>query len=114
MSRIAPLIGLTLLLACGSEEPASPDPDDNRGETIRVIASEVFGVTLQTIGPGEYASPPLISSPAVRFLQVTLLEPVPAGPTQRFRFQAVQSGRAVITFRHTGQGPTIQDTVEVE
>jgi hypothetical protein len=114
MLRITPLIGLTILTACGSDEPASPDPSSNRGETISVVASQVFMVTLQTVGPGEYVSPPRISSSAVHFLGVTLGDPVPAGPTQRFRFQAVQSGRAVITFMHTGQSPTVQDTVVVQ
>ena len=114
MLRITPLIGLILLTACGSEDSTSPDPDQNRGETLSVVASQVFIVTLQSVGPGEYVSPPAISSSAVHFLGVTLGEPVPAGPTQRFRFQAVQSGRAVITFRHTGQSPTVQDTVVVQ
>ena len=114
MLRLTLLIGLTLLTACGSEESTAPDQNQGRGETISVVASQVFFVELQTIGAGEYVSPPGISSSAVHFLGVTLGEPVPAGPTQRFRFQAVQSGRAIITFRHTGQGPTVQDTVVVQ
>ena len=113
MLRITPLIGLALLTACNdSEEPTSPTT--NRGETISVIASEVFTVELKTVGPGEYVNPPVISSGAVRFLTVVDGDPTPGGATQRFRFQAVQSGRAVITFRHTGQSPTVQDTVVVQ
>jgi hypothetical protein len=38
---------------------------------------------------------------------------VPAGPTQRFRFEAVSQGVAVIVFHHTGQSPTIEDTIIV-
>lgn len=114
MSRLTPLIGLALLTACGSDESTSPDADQHRGETISVVASQVFIVTLQTVGTGEYVSPPGISSSAVQFLGVTLGDPEPTGPTQRFRFQAVQSGRALITFRHTGQSPTVQDTVVVQ
>jgi hypothetical protein len=34
-------------------------------------------------------------------------------PTQRFRFKAAASGRAIISFQHTGQNPAIQDTVDV-
>jgi len=114
MLRIASLIGLTLIIACGSDEPASPDSTQSHGETISVIASQVFMVTLQTIGSGEYISPPRISSSAVQFMGVTLGEPVPAGVTQKFRFLAAQSGRAVITFIHDDSGPTVQDTVVVQ
>jgi hypothetical protein len=114
MSRLAPLIGLTLLAACGSDESASPDPTSSHGETISVVSSQAFFITLQTVGSGEYISPPQISSSAVRFTDVFPGNPGPAGPTQRFLFQAVQSGRAVITFHHTGQSPTVQDTVQVQ
>ena len=59
-------------------------------------------------------SPPLVSSGAVRFLDVRLVTPsVPAGPTQQFRFEAVGRGVAVIIFHHTAQNPTIEDTVNV-
>jgi hypothetical protein len=114
MSRLAPLIGLALLSACNSDETGSPSSTDNHGETISVVASQVFTINLETVGSGEYISPPQVSSSVVRFLTVVLGDPGPAGPTQRFRFQAIQSGRAVITFRHTGQSPTVQDTVEVQ
>lgn len=78
---------------------------------VSVQVGRELELTLQTIGPGEYASPPLVSSGAVRFLDVRLVTPaVPAGPTQRFRFEAVRAGEAVIEFHHTGQSPTIEDT----
>jgi hypothetical protein len=55
-----------------------------------------------------------VSSAAVRFLDVRLVTPaVPAGPTQRFRFEAVGPGLAVIVFHHTVQGPAIEDTIDV-
>ncbi|HET8837024.1 MAG TPA: hypothetical protein VFN08_20010 [Gemmatimonadales bacterium] len=114
MSRITPLIGLALLTACHSDDSSSPSPADNHGETISVVSSEVFTITLETVGSGEYISPPRISSPAVQFLVVVAGAPGPNGSTQRFRFQAVQSGRAVITFLHKGQSPTVQDTVVVQ
>jgi hypothetical protein len=114
MLRIASLIGLTLITACSSDEPAAPDSTQSHGETLSVVASQVFMVTLQTIGSGEYISPPRISSSAVQFLGVTLGDPLPAGLTQKFRFLAAQSGRAVITFLHDDKGPTVQDTVVVQ
>ena len=82
MSRLTPLIGLALLTACGSDESTSPDADQHRGEAISVVASQVFIVTLQTVGTGEYVSPPGISSSAVQFLGVTLGDPEPTGPTR--------------------------------
>ena len=83
-------------------------------QTLTIKAGRELELTLQTIGPGEYASPPLVSSAAVRFLDVWLVAPnVPAGPTQRFRFEAVRPGVAVIVFQHTAQGLTIEDTVNV-
>jgi hypothetical protein len=83
-------------------------------QTLSIKAGRELELTLQTIGPGEYASPPLVSSAAVRFLDVRLVTPaVPAGPTQRFRFEAVGPGVAVIVFRHTVQDPAIEDTISV-
>src|SRR6266851_1748118 len=58
------------------------------GQTIKVPVGDEVDITLQTIGPGQYASP-TVSSPAVRFLGVSEVGPaIPAGPTQLFRFQA--------------------------
>lgn len=82
--------------------------------TINVNVSEEFRIRLQTIGPGEYKSPPEVSGTAIRFLDVT--HPtwnVPAGPTQSFRFQALARGQAVVWFRHSGQSPDLVDTVVV-
>lgn len=99
------------LVGCGQ------DPLEANGipsHTLTIKAGRELELTLQTIGPGEYASPPLVSSAAVRFLDVRLVAPpVPAGPTQLFRFEAVQPGLAVIVFQHTAQGPTIEDTINV-
>ncbi len=82
--------------------------------SLSIKAGRELDLTLQTIGPGEYASPPSVSSDVLRFLDVRLVTPpVPAGPTQRFRFEAVAPGMAVIVFHHTVQGTTIEDTVNV-
>jgi hypothetical protein len=82
--------------------------------SVSIKTGRTLELTLQTIGPGEYASPPSVSSSSIRWLDVTLVTPaVPAGPTQRFRFEAVAPGRAVIVFHHTAQGTTIEDTVDV-
>jgi hypothetical protein len=82
--------------------------------TFSLKTGQELELTLQSIGPGDYASPPLISTAAVKLLDVTVVGPhVPAGVTQRFRFSAVSPGEAVITFQHSGNDSTIQDTVDI-
>ena len=83
-------------------------------ETIELSIGQELDVTLGTVGPGSYDSLPSISTQAVRFLESAVVPPyVPAGPRQRFRLSANQSGLAVITFRHSGTNPVITKTVHV-
>lgn len=87
--------------------------------TIAASAGSDVVIRLQNIGPGEYATPPGVSSPEIHF--VGMIPPdvvVPAGVTQRFRFHADAAGRVVITFHHTGGAagltvPDVQDTIVV-
>ena len=110
----APSIDRLLGLAVSACGQGSLEANGLPGHSLYIKAGQTLELTLRTIGPGEYASPPSISSPAVRWRDVSLVTPaVPAGPTQRFRFEAVASGRAVITFHHTVQSTTIEDTVDV-
>jgi hypothetical protein len=106
------ILALGLVAGCGSDivsENGVPD------RTFALAVGSQLELTFQSIGPGEYLSPPAISSGAVEFLEVSLLTPgVPAGVTQRFRFRAALPGQAVITFQHTGQNPTVKDTVNVQ
>ena len=112
-SRSMKIFALLVLIvvACGT------DPLDVRGSTgrtIHMVVGQELDVTLQTIGPGEYESPPAISTSSLRFLNAALVAPyVPAGPTQQFRFRGVSRGQAIITFVHSGTNPTVTDTVEV-
>ncbi len=90
----------------------------------RTVSAQVGGaidITLQTVGPGYYVTPPTVSSPAVRFLSEN--EPDgfanPAGPTQVFHFRAVAPGQAVVGFTHTGgfpgqTYPSTSDTIVVQ
>jgi hypothetical protein len=90
-------------LSCGAKNPVSVSIKSNSSQTLTVPAGTEFSVTLQSIGPGEYASPPTVSSGAVQFLDVSVVGPyVPAGPTQQFRFNATTRGNAIIVFQHTG------------
>ena len=115
MARTLLVAILTILAAsaCGSN-PVSVSIKGNTSQTFAVSAGTEFTVTLQTIGPGEYDSPPSVSSEAVHFLDVSLVSPyVPAGPTQQFRFDAQTRGKAIIVFQHTGNNSTVKDTVDV-
>jgi hypothetical protein len=108
--KVAVVTTAALLLgACGPE----PLAQSGAGTTTVAIGQEL-DFKMQTIGPGEYASPPTVSSRAVEFLGAAFIGPaVPAGPTQRFSFRAVGRGMAIIVFHHTGQNPTVEDTVYV-
>jgi hypothetical protein len=106
------LIGTGLTLGCG---PDVLEANGSNSQAFSLRAGQELQLTLQTVGPGEYASPPDVSSPeVVRFLDARLVTPaVPAGPTQQFRFQALRSGETVIVFHHTAQAADVQDTIRV-
>lgn len=82
------------------------------GRTIAVPVGSEVDITLQTVGPVEYANPQ-VSSPAVRFLTMSYVTPpVPAGPTQLFRFEAVAPGQATISISGASNNPKFQVTVK--
>jgi len=114
IARVVPILTILIASACGERNPVSVSIKGSTNQTLTVPAGTQFTVTLQTIGPGEYGSPPTVSSGAVDFLDVSLVSPyVPAGPTQRFRFDATTRGKGIIVFQHTGNNPTVEDTVDV-
>ena len=82
----------------------------NTGQHVAAAVGQPIQITLQTIGPGEYDSPQ-ISSSAIRFESVAFAkEPIPAGPTQIYRFRAVSEGEAQVKIPHVIQ---IQSSVPV-
>jgi hypothetical protein len=110
----ASIIVIAFVAACGSDNPVDISITGSTSRTFAVPAGSQFSVTLQTIGPGEYSSPPALSSSAVQFRDVADVSPyVPAGPTQRFRFLAAGPGSAVVRFTHTDRNPIVEDTVLV-
>jgi hypothetical protein len=114
IARVVPILTILFASACGGTNPVSLSIKGDTSQTLTVPAGTEFSVTLQTIGPGEYSSPPSVSSDAVHFLDVSLVSPyVPAGPTQQFRFAATKSGQAIVMFRHTGFTTSVADTVNV-
>ena len=114
LRRVAAIVVITLLASCGSDNPVAISITGDTSRTFTVPAGSQFSVTLQTIGPGEYSSPPSLSSSAVQFRDVADVSPyVPAGPTQRFRFLAVAPGSTIVRFTHTDRNPMVEDTVLV-
>lgn len=113
-TRVLVLTAMFLPAACGGRDPVSVSLSDNTSQRLAVAAGTEFSITLGTVGPGEYASPPVVSAPAVAYVDVAEVEPnVPAGPRQRFRFRATARGQAIIVFHHTGTNPAVEDTVQV-
>jgi hypothetical protein len=111
---LASIIVIAFVAACGSDNPVGISITGSTSRTFTVPAGFQFSVTLQTIGPGEYSSPPAVSSSAVQFRDMSQVIPVvPAGPTQRFRFLATGPGSAIVRFTHTDRNPIVEDTVLV-
>jgi hypothetical protein len=114
IARVIPILTILTALACGGNNPVSVSIRGDTSQSLTVPAGTNFTVTLQTIGPGEYSSPPSVSSGAVHFLDASLVGPyVPAGPTQQFRFAAMVPGKAIVVFQNTGMTTTVEDTVNV-
>jgi len=93
---------LEMILGCGMG-------NGDAGRRLTAAVGDTIEVTLQTIGPGHYGSPVLSSGSVVFLGESSAGPPIPAGPTQLYRFEAA-SGLADITIAHTGdprEGPAI-------
>jgi len=100
-------------LSCGADGIVALNANE-RNRRVAARVGDRIDITLHTIGPGEFASPPAISSPAVVFLDVAYCgDPNPGGPIQCFHFRATQPGLAVITFTPTFVNAVVQDTIDV-
>lgn len=98
------------VFACGGPLEANGDPS----QSFSIDVGQELELTLGTTGPGGYASPPDISSSALRFLDVKVVAPfTPGGARQRFRFEGASAGVAVIVFYNAEQGKTVKDTINV-
>ena len=111
-TALAAACGTAAALACQDAAAILEPGDASHHLTVRV--GQLVEIVLQTIGPGDYASPPRITPALLDFLAVGPDGyPNPGGPRQRFRFRAVAPGEAVIVFTHTGSNPAVQDTITV-
>lgn len=85
---------------------------------ITALVGQEVGLHLGTLGPGTFDSLPVVSSPALRFLDAAIVGPYePGGPQQLFRFMAVTPGRVILSFSHgpgfEGGSYQVVDTVDV-
>jgi hypothetical protein len=78
---------------------------EDGGTVVRVAVGNEVDIMLQTIGPGSFGDPE-VSSGSIQFLDVSLAKVrSPGGPTQVFRFRAVENGQTLIRIPHTADGP---------
>ena len=110
------LLGSLFVASCGSDGIAGIV--GTKSQTVVAEVGDEVQITLGNTGPGEYVSPPQISSAVLTFLSVDVVPPyTPAGPNQRFRFKAIARGQAIVSFRRflndSPLGPSVDDTVKV-
>ena len=107
---------VALVAACDrSLEPIQSRPLLRYGDpgfTLMTSRGQEIRIRLGTAGPGEWDTAGMSSS-AVRFLGVSLASTAPVGPLQDFRFLAVDTGRSILTFRHTDSKRVVSDTILV-
>lgn len=115
-ARTAGFAALAAALAgCSSSKITQIAVTGGRSRTIDAQMHVEIDITLGTVGPGAYASPPAISAPVVNYLGVEeATTNTPAGPVQTFRFMTVAPGTAIIDFVNTTQSLTVEDTVVVQ
>ena len=112
--RTFAVVAILSVYACSGTDMVSVSVTGSTSQTVTVPVATEFAVTLGTVGPGEYISPPKISSSSVRFLDAAVVPPyTPAGPRQRFRFLATIPGKAIILFQHSYNNRFVEDTVDV-
>jgi hypothetical protein len=99
-------VSVLTTLGCGSSDPETISlTNADSGRSVVAAVDDTIEVTLQTIGPGQYANPTL-SSGSVAFRGESAAGlPNPGGPRQLYRFAAVAPGRAQITIPHTLDPP---------
>jgi hypothetical protein len=102
------VLALLVLAACGNDIVGV----GGQAQAIFIPVGQELDVTLGNVGPGLYASPPQMSTTALTFIDVSLVPPTtPDGPSQRFRFVAVQTGQVLVQFRRV-LGDSVLSIVE--
>jgi len=112
------LLAAVVALGCDSDHTLSVG-GDLISRRIDAAQGDAIDIRLWGGALGTYASPPVISTAAVEFLDVEIETGSggvvsPGGPSQRFRFRARAQGSAVVTFSPLQQGsPIVSDTIVV-
>ena len=103
--------GALLGLGACSANPLAVSGDSS--QTLALGVGRQLDLTVGTVGPGSYQTP-TIAGRSVTFLGDSIVgPPTPAGPRQLFRFKGVAAGTSIIVLTHSGNEPTIIDTVVV-
>lgn len=114
-TRLAAALSLIAFgVACDGGGPV--EVLDAKSRAVLIKVGDQIEINLHTIGSGSYALVPLSSGSPVRFVGESVPPGVidPGGPHQRFTFEGVSRGMAVIEIRHTnGIYPPVSDTVVV-
>lgn len=80
------------------------------GSSFAATVGEEVDITLTHVGPGNYTLDPVLSSPIMTVLQITIPAgpPNPGGPAQLYRLRATAAGqvRIEIPFEAAGGGPS--------
>ena len=109
--QISILVSVALGLAACSANPLAVRSDTS--QTLSLDVGQELDLTVVTVGPGSYQSPTIAGS-SVSFLGGSIVGPnTPGGPRQLFRFKGVSAGQAIVVLTHSGNEPTISDTVVV-
>lgn len=108
------VLAVTIGIGCHSDSITAVKLNaDQRNQRISARVGQRIDITLQSVGPGEYAIPPILSATSVAFLDASHGGAVPAGVTQYFHFRGASPGQTIVTFVHSGNNPTVQDTIDV-
>src|SRR6266508_6466247 len=102
------------LAACGVGPGLGIRANGHPNRTLTASLGQTVELSFQSIGPGEYDTPPAITGASIRFVKMVPADVyVPAGVTQIYRFRAVSIGRSIITLTHSGTNPAVSDTIDV-
>jgi hypothetical protein len=86
--------------------------------TFFIGIGQQIDIHMQTVGPGEFGSPPTLGGSTIAFLGVGPGPIDPGGITQVFHFKGVTAGTTIITFQSIDNTPgfpqvNVVDTVTV-
>ncbi len=113
--KLSCLAALAACLAACTPDALLVSVTGNKNQTITTQVGFEVDITVQSVGPGSFTSPPSISTPNVSFLGDSPVTPgVPAGVTQMFRFRAESGGTAIIDIVNPSMPLTVEDTVVVQ